>query len=70
MRVQGEKVRDMSKIFEGIPKGPWVMLSRAEERVLAFSPDFDAAVRMASEKGKEDPVIPRVPPSDSGALFL
>jgi hypothetical protein len=68
--VQIEKVRDMSKIFEGIPAGSWVMLSRDDERVLAYSPDFDTAVRMASEKGDDDPVITRVPPSDGGMLFL
>jgi hypothetical protein len=68
--VQVAKVRDMAKIFEGIPSGSWVMLSRDEERVLAHSPDFDAALRIAGEKGEDDPVITRVPLSQNARAFL
>jgi hypothetical protein len=65
-----ENGRDISKIFEGIPSGCWVTLSHDEKCVLGYSPDFDSAVRMAREKGEDAPIITRVPPSDSGMLFL
>jgi hypothetical protein len=64
------KVRDMAKVFDGLPRGTWVMLSRDEEHVLSRSLDFEEAIRIASEKGEENPLITRVPLSDGSILFL
>ncbi len=62
-------VKDVSKLLLGVPKGAWVALSNDEERLLAYSADLQDAIEKAKASGENDPVVMRVPESDT-ALFL
>lgn len=63
-------VKDISKILADIPQGAWVALSNDEERVLAFGAELHEVVAKAKAAGENDPVVTRVPETDSATLSL
>lgn len=74
-RVPGEgdtmlAVRDISKLLSGVPKGAWVALSKEEDRVIAYAAELQEVLAKAKDAGENDPVITRVPESDSPSLLL
>jgi hypothetical protein len=63
-------VKDVSKLLVGIPKGAWVALSKDEEHVLAYAAELLDVLKKANESGEKDPIIIRIPESDSSTLIL
>jgi hypothetical protein len=63
-------VKDISKLLAGIPRGAWVALSRDEERVLAYAAELQDALQQAKDAGESDPIVTRVPESDSSILLF
>lgn len=61
--------RNFAKLFEGIPKGSWAAISRDEEQVVAHGFDLDQVIELAKREGEENPIVTRVPETDS-ALVL
>ena len=61
--------KDVSKLLAEVPKGPWVALSRDEERVIAYAAELFQALEKERERGENDPVVLRVP-KDTSTLFL
>jgi hypothetical protein len=59
------EVRDLTKLFEGIPADAWVALSHDQERVVAYDADIMKALQMAKAAGERNPVIMGVPDPDS-----
>jgi hypothetical protein len=62
--------KDVSKLLIGLPKGAWVALSNDEERLLACAAELSEAIRVAKAAGEPDPVVMRVPESDSPLALL
>jgi hypothetical protein len=60
---------DFGLLLKGIPRGAWVAISRDQTRVLNFGADVREVLDAARNAGEEDPIIVRVPESDS-ALIL
>jgi len=61
---------DLSKLLAGIPKGAWVALSQDEEHVIAYAAELQEVIIKAREAGEQDPIITRVPETDSASLIL
>lgn len=59
---------DIEKLTEGVPRGSWVAISAAHDRVVAYGPSVDEAVAEAASQGETAPLIVRVP--ESAMLFL
>lgn len=62
--------RDVSKLLVDIPKGAWVALSKNEEHVIAYAAELQDVLQKAKDAGEPDPVIMRVPESESAAFLL
>jgi hypothetical protein len=62
--------KDVSKLLVGIPKGAWVALSKDEEKVLAYAAELQDALQKAKEAGENDPIVLRIPETDSTTLLL
>ncbi len=62
--------KDISKLLVDIPKGAWVALSKDEEKVVAYAAELQEAIKMAKEAGENDPVVVRVPETESLSLLL
>jgi hypothetical protein len=62
--------KDISKLLATVPKGSWVALSNDEERVVAYAADLQEAIQKANAAGENDPVVIRVPETDSTSLIL
>jgi hypothetical protein len=62
-------VRDFGKLLEGIPPGAWVAISHKEDRVLAYAAEMRDVIRIAQEKGEDNPIITRVPQSPAAFAF-
>ncbi len=60
---------DFGTLLRGIPKGAWVAISENQERVVAYSADMHDVLEQARRLGEADPIILRVPESES-ALML
>jgi hypothetical protein len=63
-------VKDVSKLLVDIPKGAWVALSRDEEHVIAYAAELLDVLKKARDAGETDPIIIRIPESDSSTLIL
>ncbi len=63
-------VKDVSKLLADVPKGAWVALSRDEERVIAYAAELQEALRKAKEAGENDPIITRVPETETSTLLF
>jgi hypothetical protein len=63
-------VKDVSKLLVDIPKGAWVALSKDEEHVIAYAAELVDVLKKANEAGEKDPIIIRIPESDSSTLIL
>lgn len=64
------EIKDFSKVLAGIPKGAWVALSQDEGRVVAYAAELQEALEKAKEAGESDPVVLRVPETDSLSLLM
>ena len=62
--------KDVSKLLVGIPKGAWVALSRDEEHVIAYAAELMDVLKESREAGEKDPIILRIPESDSLTLII
>jgi hypothetical protein len=62
--------KDVSKLLVGVPKGAWVALSKDEERLVAYADELQDAIQKAKDAGEPDPVVIRVPESDTATLIL
>lgn len=60
---------DLSALLKDIPAGAWVAISEQAREVVAYAADLQAAIKMARERGENDPLIVRVPEQTS-VLFL
>jgi Family of unknown function (DUF5678) len=63
-------VKDVSRLLAGVPKGAWVALSRDEEHVIAYAAELQDVLKKAKEAGEPDPIVTRVPESDSFTLLV
>jgi hypothetical protein len=63
-------VKDVSRLLAGVPKGAWVALSRDEEHVIAYAAELQEVLKKAKEAGEPDPIVTRVPESDSFTLLV
>lgn len=52
---------DIEKLTEGVPRGSWVAISAAHDRVVAYGSTVDATVAGAASEGEMNPLIIRVP---------
>jgi hypothetical protein len=64
------EVKDLSKLLAGVPKGAWVALSQDEGRVVAYAAELQEALQKARAAGEKDPVVVRVPETDSLSLLM
>ncbi len=62
--------KDVSKLLADVPKGAWVALSKAEDRVVAYAAELQDAIQKAKEAGENDPIVIRVPETTDTTLFL
>jgi len=62
--------KDVSKLLADVPKGAWVALSKAEDRVVAYAAELQDAIQKAKEAGESDPIVIRVPQTTDTTLFL
>jgi hypothetical protein len=62
--------KDVSKLLAGVPRGPWVALSKDEEQVIAYAAELQEALEKASEAGETDPVVIRVPEAEARTLLV
>ena len=60
---------DFVKLLEGIPPGAWVAISSDQARVVAYAPRLDEAIEKAREEGEPEPIMVRVPESQSALLL-
>lgn len=60
----------VSNLLTGIPKGAWVALSRDETNVIAYAAELQEVLNKAKERGEFDPIVLRVPESDSSTLLF
>jgi len=60
---------DFGLLLKEIPRGAWVAISRDQTRVLNFGADVRDVLDEARKAGEDDPIIVRIPESDS-ALML
>jgi hypothetical protein len=65
-----ETVKDFSKLLADIPKGAWVALSNDEERVVAYAAELQEVIQKARDAGEKDPIVMRVPESETVALLF
>jgi hypothetical protein len=47
-----------------------VALSKDEEKVLAYAAELQDAIQKAKEAGENDPIVLRIPETDSTTLLL
>ena len=59
----------LAELLKDVPRGAWVAISSAPERVVAFGLDLRAVLDEAKRKGEPSPLITRVPES-ANALIL
>lgn len=62
--------KDISKLLADIPKGAWVALSQNEDCVVAYGVELQDVLTQARDAGEPDPVITRVPESDSSSTLI
>jgi hypothetical protein len=61
--------KDLTQLLAGVPKGAWVALSQEQDRVVAFDADIEEAMKKAKASGEKNPIILRVPETESVLLF-
>jgi hypothetical protein len=57
------------ELLKSIPRGAWVAVASDQERVVAYGADMREVLEEARELGEQDPIIFRIPESES-ALIL
>jgi uncharacterized protein DUF5678 len=60
---------DLATMLKGIPRGAWVAISEAKDRVIAYGSDLRVVIEDAKRKGEADPLITRVPESASTLIL-
>lgn len=60
---------DLARVLRGVPRGAWVAISEGTEEVIAYGADMRTVLEDARNKGEKDPIITRVPESNT-ALIL
>jgi hypothetical protein len=63
-------VKDISKLLADVPKGAWVALSKDEERLIAYAAELQDVIQKAKDAGENDPIVTRVPETDTTTLLL
>jgi hypothetical protein len=64
------EVKNISKLLADLPKGAWVAISNDEDRVIAYGTELPGVLKKAKEAGEQDPIVTRVPESDSITLLV
>jgi len=64
------EVKNISKLLANVPRGSWVAISQDEERLIAYGAELSDVLKRAKEKGEQDPIVTRVPESDSITLLV
>lgn len=62
-------IEALPRLIEGIPKGAWVALSHDQDRVVVYGAELEDVLRRSREAGENDPVVIRVPLTDSAAFL-
>ena len=62
-------VIDLDALLADIPRGAWVAISEASNRVLAFGPDAQQVVDSARAQGEAVPLLTRVPEVSTMLFF-
>jgi hypothetical protein len=62
--------KNVSKLLVDIPRGSWVALSKDEEHVIAYGAELMDVLEKSREAGERDPIILRIPESDSLTLIV
>lgn len=60
---------NFSSLLADIPRGAWVALSSDALRVIAYSADMHEVLRKAEQLGEKDPILTRVPESQTALAF-
>lgn len=60
---------DLAKMLKGVPRGAWVAISEDKERVITYGADMRTVLEDARKQGEKDPLITRVPESDTTLLL-
>jgi len=60
---------NFQELLKGIPRGAWVAVASDQKRVVAYGAEMRKVLEDARELGEQDPIIFRVPESES-ALIL
>ena len=53
---------DLTAVLKDAPVGDWIALSHGQDRIVATAKTLDEAVKIAKERGEENPVVLKVPP--------
>ena len=60
---------DLAKVLEGVPRGAWVAISEEKEEVITYGADMRTVLEEARRLGEKDPLITRVPESNTTLLL-
>jgi hypothetical protein len=60
---------DFKTLFSDIPRGAWVAISNDETHVIAYGADMRTVLEDARAKGESNPIITRVPESESAVML-
>lgn len=53
---------DLKAVLKDAPRGEWLALSFARDRIVAHSPDLSEAKEAAYRLGEPNPIMMKVPP--------
>ncbi len=56
---------DLEKLLRDVPRGAWVAISEDKEEVITYGADMRTVLEEARKMGEKDPLITRVPESNT-----
>jgi hypothetical protein len=59
---------DFTTVLKDAPIGEWIALSHGMDRIVSTSKELEEAIEAAKERGEENPVMMKMPPT--GLLVL
>jgi hypothetical protein len=60
---------DLARVLKGVPRGAWVAISEEKEEVISFGADMRTVLDEARRKGEKDPLMTRVPESNTTLIL-
>ncbi len=60
---------DFTELLKDIPRGAWVAISEANNRVVSYGSDVNKVLMDAKSQGEADPIILRVPETSTSLML-